>query len=205
MQKLKDRISLLLLVLIFPLAILTEAVLVFSAWRKSEIERWQVETKTETLHRLITAHPANTAENLSAARDHHKTLSARLETLRLKLAQGVISDQDLTAHFSEPQDLYFDLVKFVENYRRKAQGKGIALREDENFAFGDLLTQTADFPLASAAQIYRQRLVLGRLLDLLFDSSPLRLAAVQRQPVLAVDGEIKSHFGNKFKGDFFYA
>ena len=203
MQKFKDRISWLLLIGIFPLAILTEAVLVYSAWRKSDIERLELETKTEILHRLNASHPAPTAENLSAAGIHHKALSTRLQTLKSKLAQGVISTEELQKHFSEPQDLYFDLVKFVENYRRKAQVKGISIRENENFAFGELLNQTAEFHFASAAQIYRQRLVLGRLLNLLFDSSPLRLEAVQRQPVPPVDGKIKSHLGNKFKGDFF--
>ncbi len=203
MDKLKNRICLLLLVFVFPLAVLTEVVLVFNAWRKSGIERLQVEIETKTLQQLGMANPKPTIENLTAARKHHQALAAQLHILRLKLAQGVIPDRELTARFSEPQDLYFDLVKFVENYRRKALWKGISLREDENFAFGELLSQTAEFSRASAAQNYRQRLILSRLLDSLFESSPLRLAAVQRQPVPPLDGEIKSHLGNKLAGDFF--
>ncbi len=203
MDQLNDRISIFLLLVFSPLLLVTLAFFAVSEEQKAEVARLRVEAEAEALNQLKISNPSPNAENLAAARRQLDLLSSHLETLNHQLAQGGIPLRDLQEDFSTPQDLYFNLVQFVETYRNRALAKGIQLREDENFAFGSLLSKTAEFPLQSAEKIYLQRLVLGRLLDMLFDSEPSRLVSVQREPIPQVDGENSSTYLKNSSREFF--
>ncbi len=183
MDNFKYRLVLLLLLVVFPVAIFSEIVLSISAAKKMALAKIQYESKAVAVDLLREVEPYPDTRNLAAIKKHRELLTNLLESLNRKLTKGAISSVELQDRYAETQDLYFDLFKFVENYRKRASEAGINLSDNENFTFGSLLTNKSEIQIESAGELYGQQLVLGKLLDILFDAKPDRLVSVQRESI----------------------
>lgn len=76
-------------------------------------------------------------------------------------------------------DAFFALVAFVERMRAAAARQQVALQPDERFGFS---TYVANGPeTALLAKVHRQRVLVERMLESLFEAQPRSLGAMQRE------------------------
>lgn len=83
-------------------------------------------------------------------------------------------------------DAYFELAGLVEQARARAITSRVTLRPDERFGFA---THAHEGPGPDLlASVHRQRLAVQQLLEPLFESRPLALLSVRREPPAGVAG-----------------
>ena len=148
------------------------------------------------------------AENLKVAREDSEALAksrkAELNALRAILSkEGILADADRKSS----QDVNSDLQRFIRLYREKLTQKGIKVKgaisssesvpafptdgggKQESFGFSKYDGQWPSFEVIEAREIYKQKQIIQRVLDLLIQakgndsSQPLELLSVKRELV----------------------
>jgi hypothetical protein len=147
------------------------------------------------------------ADNLKIAQQDSKDLAnsrkAELSALRTILSkEGILADADRKSS----QDVNSDLQRFIRLYREKLTQKGIKVKgstssnsslgfpaegdgKQESFGFAKYDGQWPSFEVAEAREIYKQKQIILRLLDLLIQAKgsnaaqPLELLSVKRELV----------------------
>jgi hypothetical protein len=76
-------------------------------------------------------------------------------------------------------DAFFDLARFVERNRERANSAGVAIRADERFGFSLYANEGPEPDLIPA--VHRQRAIVDFLLGVLFDARLRELVSVQRE------------------------
>ncbi len=81
-------------------------------------------------------------------------------------------------HPKSRADAFFDIASFVQEYRRKAAEAEVGISENETFGFGAYATTgPAEDQLA---EVYKQRLIVARILDEVFEAGPQALLSIRR-------------------------
>ena len=147
------------------------------------------------------------AENLKVAQQDSKDLAnsrkAELSALRTILSkEGILADADRKSS----QDVNSDLQRFIRLYREKLTQKGIKVKgatssdsslgfpaenngKQESFGFSKYDGQWPSFEVTEAREIFKQKQIILRLLDLLIQAKgsnatqPLELLSVKRELV----------------------
>jgi hypothetical protein len=77
-------------------------------------------------------------------------------------------------------DAFFDMARFVERNRERANSAGVSIRAEERFGFGLYKNEGPEPDLIPA--VHRQKAVVDFLLGVLFDARLHELVSVQREP-----------------------
>ncbi len=166
------------------LVFLTVALLAGEAWLLQKAQqdekraRVALEQKKQERDWLARQSPAPSEENrlkieadLAGAREVEAALRSAL--------QGKERDWLAKPVPAKSIDAYFDLAAFVEKMRTQAARAQVMIKADEHFAFATHANEGPEADLLPA--VFRQRLVLQRLLDELLAARPRALLAVQRE------------------------
>jgi len=96
--------------------------------------------------------------------------------------RAMVGDPTLRERFQQyPRsraDAFFDIASFVEEYRQRANTRGVGINDNEHFGFAAYSAAGPDE--REIPGVYRQRLIIAEILDRLFEAQPQALVAVQR-------------------------
>ena len=181
----------------FPVVLLclTFAVIAGEAWLVQKVQgeekraRSALELKKQERDWLAKQSPAPSEDNrlkietdLAGAREVEAALRSAL--------QGKEHDWLAKPAPAKPIDAYFDLAAFVERMRTQAARAQVMIKPDEHFAFATHANEGPEAELLPA--VFRQRLVLQRLLDELLAARPRALLTVQREhPLTAAQRTVR--------------
>lgn len=167
-------------------------------WREVNAARKQLELRQRELRTLkqTTPKPSEATAVLMAAdlaRLNQDSAALRM-ALQAKGAAGrLLTD---TPAPSNRTDAFFDLAAFVERSRARAQASGVAISADERFGFSE--HAHGGPPTELIPVVFRQRMMVERLLEALIAARPQRLDAVQREAPVASPGDAGGGRGDYF-------
>lgn len=144
-----------------------------------------LEQKKQERDWLARQSPAPSAETEQALGAELAALRARIEALRRELQPRPPEPLAVPAP-ARAMDAYFELAGLVEKARARAITSRITLRPDERFGFATYANEGPGPDLL--APVHRQQLAVEQLLDPLFESRPLALLGVKREPPPGVVG-----------------
>lgn len=145
----------------------------------------QVRMMQVQLDGLALADPAPTEANREAAAANRDRLRERYDRFSTQLRRQSEAGGALVNPHGSSQDLYFDLVQFVERQRAAFEAAGIRIPSGEEFGFALYLGRGSGPREADLAPVHRQHVVLDRLLASLLAVRPQGLVAVEREAVTA--------------------
>lgn len=137
--------------------------------------------------------PAPTEARLAALRVESARTGADLQALRALLLESLAPlapPRDLRA-----DDLYFELIAFVERMREEAASAGVDLASSEQFGFQRFIEahrillpgkETSPDSKRVVNRVHLQKQVIEALLQGLFAANPVALKAVRREPVMRI-------------------
>lgn len=162
-----------------------------------------VETSELRLRNLARSEPAPTRTNLDLAVANREALKAQYDAFVAELTSSGNIRVPLESPYEEPQNMYFDIINFIEE--RKAEATGRAVTDDDGnivpcseidlgpnptLGFASFIESGQGPSREEIDEIYRQRVIIGYLLRELFaakteDAFPLIVEGVKREPVRA--------------------
>lgn len=123
--------------------------------------------------------PAPSEESEQAIAAELAALRARIAALRRDLQPR--PPEPLTAPVpARAMDAYFEMAGLIEQARARAITSRVTLRPDERFGFATYAHEGPGPDLL--APVHRQQLAVQQLLEPLFESRPLALLGVRREP-----------------------
>ena len=147
---------------------------------RSDAQRSRValEQKIQERDWLARQSPAPSAENQQAIEAELGAAKKAVAELRTAL-KGKEANWLAKAAPAKAIDAYFDIAGFVEKMRAQAARAQVMIKPDEHFGFSSHANEGPELDLLPA--VYRQRLVLQRLLDEILAARPRALLSVQRE------------------------
>ena len=147
---------------------------------RSDAQRSRValEQKIQERDWLARQSPAPSAENQQAIEAELGAAKKAVAELRTAL-KGKEANWLAKAAPAKAIDAYFDIAGFVEKMRAQAARAQVMIKPDEHFGFSSHANEGPELDLLPA--VYRQRLVMQRLLDEILAARPRALLSVQRE------------------------
>ncbi len=90
---------------------------------------------------------------------------------------------------TKPLDAFFDIAGFVEKTRAAIEQAKIGIQPDEHFGFAAYASEGPAPELLPA--VYRQRLLVQRLVEILIEARPLALLGLRRESAAPAQGAAK--------------
>ncbi len=158
---------------------------------RSNVEevRQTMDAKISEYDRLRTYSPSLVRENLELAEEDLVQVEENLASVRAALgAEADVADLFVSVP-SDTTEAFFDLTSFVDDYRRRAanatgeDGPGVRISDDEYFGFSRY--RNSGPPSELIEDVYKQRQIMGHLLDTLFSAGPEELIRARRGDVAA--------------------
>ena len=140
--------------------------------------QFALEQKKQERDWLARQSPAPSVENQQAIEAELAAAQKTVAELRAAL-KGRDADWLTTPVPAKSIDAYFDIAAFVEKMRAQAARSQVAVKPDERFGFATHANEGPEPDLLPA--VFRQRLVMQRLLDDLLAARPRALLSVQRE------------------------
>lgn len=167
---------------ILGLAVVAAGWSIYDRHAAAEKSATQLSQKQNELNALETTKPAPTAASKAEVEADLRRTEAALVTMREELkGRGPVAEALRTAKVpSEPTDVFFNLEAFVEKTREKAKAAGVKVKPDERFGFYTYERSGPERDLIP--QVFRQRQVAEYLIDGLFESRPVELLSLHREP-----------------------
>ena len=137
-----------------------------------------LEQKKQERDWLARQSPAPSAENQQAIEAELAAAQKTVAELRAAL-KGRDADWLATPVPAKSIDAYFDIAAFVEKMRAQAARSQVAVKSDEHLGFATHANEGPEPDLLPA--VFRQRVVMQRLLDDLLAARPRALLSVQRE------------------------
>ncbi len=137
-----------------------------------------LEQKKQERDWLARQSPAPSVENQQAIEGELAAAQKTVAELRAAL-KGRDADWLATPVPAKSIDAYFDIAAFVEKMRAQAARSRVAVKPDERFGFATHSNEGPEPDLLPA--VFRQRIVMQRLLDDLLAARPRALLSVQRE------------------------
>lgn len=177
------RQNLLLVVVLLALAAIgAEAWLLARAGAQARRALTALEQKKQERDWLARQTPVPSEANEKAVAAELAAVRARIAGLRAALQPRTPEPLAAVAP-AKPMDEFFELANLVEKARAQAITTRVTLRPDERFGFA---TYANEGPAADLlGPVHRQQLAVQSLLEPLFESRPLALLGVRRQPPAA--------------------
>jgi hypothetical protein len=100
---------------------------------------------------------------------------------------------------ARPLDAFFDIASFVEKTRAATAQAKVGFVPDEHFGFAAYANEGPPPELVPA--VFRQRLLVQRLVETLIEARPLALLGLRREPVAAAQSVAKNVAGDFFTFD----
>jgi hypothetical protein len=141
----------------------------------------QLMQKRNELSNLQSSKPAPNAANKAAIEESLRHTEAALASMHEGLKGRGPTAQGLRAETvpSQPTDVFFNITTFVERMRDKTKAAEIKIKADERFGFSSYANEGPDRELIP--QVFRQRQIIGYLMDALIAARPRELISIQRE------------------------
>ena len=176
------------LVVLLALVFVAEVTWALASASEARNAHARLQAAARTLQVVAAADPTPTPENLAAVRSHLRDLEVQFDRFLSEIRQGSWDWTAEGAVFNQSQELYFDIVAFIENYQRRARENGITVTEAEGFGFSDLIANGKGPPLQYLPIVHLQKQVLSYLLSALYESHPDAITEVNRDAAYEGDG-----------------
>jgi hypothetical protein len=142
-------------------------------------EKTTLERKAREFEELARSAPLPLAANEEAAKIALEAAARRLAETRTELVGEAGSEPASASVPTNSVEAYFDLCAMVERLRALAVGKGMAIKADERFGFSSYANEGPALELL--AQVLGQARLVERAVEILGQSGPRELLAVQRE------------------------
>ncbi len=162
-------------------AIGTEAWLLLQARQHARHAQIALEQKKQERSWLVRQSPAPSAKSQQAIEAEMTVAKNTIAELRAAL-KGTEPDWLAKPAPAKSIDAYFDIAAFVDKMRMQAARMQVVIKPDEHFGFATHANEGPEADLLTA--VFRQRLILQRLLDEVLTARPRALLAVQREQPL---------------------
>jgi hypothetical protein len=141
----------------------------------------QLMQKRNELNNLQSSNPAPTSANKEAIEESLRRTEAALASMHEGLKGLGPTAQSLRAETvpSQPTDVFFNITTFVEKMRDKTKSSEIKTKADERFGFSTYANEGPERDLIP--QVFRQRQIIGYLMDALIAARPRELISIQRE------------------------
>ncbi len=129
--------------------------------------------------------PSPDNQNLLAANSNYKNIVKQLEEYRSDITINAIKQTTADNNITNPEDLYFDLVDFIEAKKNEAKINNIKLvnGDAENFGFNKFIESGTGPNKEKIEGVYKQRLILDYILKNLYLSKPKSIVSIAREEV----------------------
>lgn len=178
------------MLLLLVVGVSTEVWLLQQARQDAQRAQFALEQKKQERDWLARQSPAPSDENQRAIEAELATATKIVAELRTAL-KGKEGDWLAKPTPAKPIDAYFDLANFVEKMRAQAARNQVMVKPDESFSFASHANEGPELDLLPA--VFRQRLIVQRLLDDLLAARPRALLAVQRERPLTAAQRAARH------------
>ncbi|HUG10999.1 MAG TPA: Amuc_1100 family pilus-like protein [Opitutaceae bacterium] len=150
-------------------------------FRREAVEAGQLlEARRAELAGTAMLRPFPSPENAAALEAHLESSQRVVAAMRASLrGSPVRASAILSAPPASRTDAFFDLARFVERNRERANSAGVAIRADERFGFSLYANEGPEPDLIPA--VHRQKAIVDFLLGVLFDARLRELVSVQRE------------------------
>ena len=132
----------------------------------------------------LQGHPVSlTPASVARATANREALSRQLDQLNAELQRETAGTIPDLSPFSNPQDLYFDIVAMTEALRREAASAGVQLADgaSEQFGFDDVIRRGSAPEHEERHAVFRDRMAIEYLVRALYAAQPQALVGVQRE------------------------
>lgn len=158
---------------------LAEAGCLGERWAAATMARRRVEKLSRELRSFAVIQPEPTAENAARIEAGLVRANQALAAAKIGLIPSGPAAPRLDQMVPEHRpDAFFDIAAFVEAMRARAQQAGVILRADERFGFSSYINEAPE--AGRLAAVFRERLMVQSLLEVLIAARPRQLLAVQR-------------------------
>jgi hypothetical protein len=172
--------NLLFTIVMVVLAIVLAVELFFVLGRRQVAQRAESEFqgKVEEYRRLLQKPVLPHENNIALTQAEIDRQREELQLYHTLLRGESEFHQQFARHPRTRSDAFFDIASFVDEYRQRANAANVAVPENEYFGFGAYSTAGPDERQIPA--VYKQRLIVAHILDVLFEAQPETLVAIQR-------------------------
>ena len=144
--------------------------------------RREVSASEQRLQALRNSDPPLTPCSLAQLRRDYSEVKDRWLVLNDRIFGGGRAIREPSDVINAPQDLYFELVAFSEEKKKEASARGIQLMQGGagGFGFSDYIASGNGPPQNRLLEVFNDRVILGELVDLLFDAGLMEILSVDR-------------------------
>jgi hypothetical protein len=185
------------------LIIISEITLNIIRTRQVDQVRNEINIGEKIIQDINRSDPSVSRENLDAIKNNLSRLQMQFDAFTQTLLGGTTTLQLIPAHYTQSQDLYFDIIAFIENYTKRASELNIEINEGEKFGFNAIERSGKGPEESNLELVYKQRVIIAHLLAKLFLARPQNFLAVYREPIFPHASNYQRVLGDPSMNDFF--
>ncbi len=185
------------------LIIISEITLNIIQTRQIDQVRNEIKIGENVIQDINTTDPSVSPENLDAIKNNLARLHKQFDAFTHIFSGETSTLQLMPANYTQSQDLYFDIVAFIENYTKRARELKIEISEGEKFGFYEIERSGKGPAKHNLLLVYKQRVIIAHLLAKLYLARPQKILAVYREPVSSHASNYQRSPGGSTKDDFF--